>query len=141
VALPSAPHDWPAFVANLRLGGMAGELAAQTEMRRLEGSALTLALPAAHQHLTAKMYSDRLRAALEQATGVKVLLAFEVGDATDGSLASRTVRERDATKARTEAAFRDEPFVRDVVSRFEATVRADSIRPHAANPANEDAKR
>jgi hypothetical protein len=47
---------------------MARELAAQTEMRKLEGHALTLALPAAHQHLAGKTYADRLRAALEQAT-------------------------------------------------------------------------
>ncbi len=127
--LPTEPGDWPAFVASLGLTGMARELAAQTEMRRLEGSALTLALPAAHRHLTGKTYADRLRAALEQATGRKLLLAFEVGEQTDGSLASRTAREREEAKARTEATFRDEPFVRDVVTRFDATVRSDTIKP------------
>jgi len=127
--LPSAPGDWPAFVASLGLTGMARELAAQTEMRRLEGSALTLALPAAHRHLTGKTYADRLKAALEQATGRKLLLAFEVGEQADGSLASRTAREREEAKARTEATFRDEPFVRDVVTRFDATVRSDTIKP------------
>ena len=128
-ALPAEPGDWPAFVASLGLTGMARELAAQTEMRRLEGSALTLALPAAHQHLTGKIYADRLRAALEQATGRKLLLAFEVGEQTDDSLASRTVREREEAKARIEATFRDEPFVRDVVTRFDASVRSDTIKP------------
>ncbi len=128
-ALPAEPGDWPAFVASLGLTGMARELAAQTEMRRLEGSALTLALPAAHQHLTGKTYADRLRTALEQATGRKLLLAFEVGEQTDDSLASRTVREREEAKARIEATFRDEPFVRDVVTRFDASVRSDTIKP------------
>ena len=66
---------------------------------------------------------------LEQATGRKLLLAFEVGEATEGSLASRTAREREEARARNEAAFRDEPFVRDVVSRFDATVRSDTIKP------------
>ncbi len=128
-ALPAEPGGWPAFVASLGLTGMARELAAQTEMRKLEGAVLTLALPAAHQHLTGKTYADRLRAVLEQATGRKLLLAFEVGEATDGSLASRTAREREDARARTEATFRDEPFVRDVVSRFDATVRTDTIKP------------
>ena len=127
--LPTEPGDWPAFVASLGLTGMARELAAQTEMRKLEGAVLTLALPAAHQHLTGKTYADRLRAVLEQATGRKLLLAFEVGEATEGSLASRTAREREEARARSEAAFRDEPFVRDVVSRFDATVRTDTIKP------------
>ncbi|MEO8486711.1 MAG: DNA polymerase III subunit gamma/tau [Betaproteobacteria bacterium] len=128
-ALPRDPSGWPEFVASLHLTGMARELAAQTEMRRLEGSALTLALPAAHQHLTGKTYADRLKAALEQATGVRLLLAFEVGEAKTDSLAERHSRERTEARALTEAAFRDEPFVRDVVSRFEARVRPESIKP------------
>jgi DNA polymerase-3 subunit gamma/tau len=127
--LPNEPSEWPAFVASLNLTGMARELAAQTEMRKLEGHALTLALPAAHQHLAGKTYADRLRAALEQATGVRLLLAFEVGEMAKDSLAERNARERNETKARNEAAFRDEPFVRDVVSRFEGRVRPETIKP------------
>ena len=129
VALPAEPSAWPAFVASLNLTGMARELAAQTEMRRLEGHALTLALPAAHQHLTGKTYADRLRSALEQATGTRLLLAFEVGEAATDSLAERNAREKSETRAKNEAAFRDEPFVRDVVSRFEGRVRPESIKP------------
>jgi DNA polymerase-3 subunit gamma/tau len=127
--LPGVPSDWPAFVASLNLTGMARELAAQTELRKLDGHALTLALPAAHQHLTGKVYADRLRAALEAATGVKLLLAFEVGETAPDSLAERNARERSETKAKHEAAFRDEPFVRDVVSRFEGRVRPETIKP------------
>ena len=129
VALPSEPSAWPAFVASLELSGMARELAAQTEMRKLEGHALTLALPAAHQHLAGKTYADRLRAALEAATGARLLLAFEVGEAAADSLAERNAREKSEARARHEAAFRDEPFVRDVVSRFEGRVRPETIKP------------
>ena len=129
VPLPTDPADWPAFVASLGLAGMARELAAQTEMRRVEGAVLTLALPAAHQHLAGKTYADRLKAALEQATGARLLLAFEVGEAATDSLAERHAREKSEAKARQEAAFRDEPFVRDVVTRFEARVRTDTIKP------------
>jgi DNA polymerase-3 subunit gamma/tau len=129
VPLPADPADWPAFVASLELNGMARELAAQTEMRRLEGAVLTLALPAAHQHLAGKTYADRLKSALEQATGARLLLAFEVGEAATDSLAVRNAREKGEAKARQEAAFREEPFVRDVVTRFDARVRPDSIKP------------
>ena len=129
IPLPSQPSEWPGFVASLGLTGMARELAAQTEMRRLEGGALTLALPAAHQHLAGKPYADRLKAALEQATGARLLLAFVVGEAATDSLAERNAREKSEAKARHEAAFRDEPFVRDVVTRFDARVRPDSIKP------------
>ena len=143
LALPAAPGEWPDFVQSLGLSGMARELAAQTEMRRVEGHVLTLSLPAAHQHLAGKTYADRLRAALEQATGAKLLLAFEVGDAADGSLAAKTTREREAARASTEAAFRDEPFVRDALARFDATVRSESIkaRPDAGRASSEDRER
>ena len=39
------------------------------------------------------------------------------------------MREREEAKARIEATFRDEPFVRDVVTRFDASVRSDTIKP------------
>jgi len=127
--LPADAPDWPGFVAALKLSGMAGELAAQTVLRKLDGAALTLALPASHKHLAGKAYADRLRSALEQATGRKLLLAFEVGEALDDSLAARTARERAQARSETEAAFRDEPFVRDLVARFEGAVRPDTIKP------------
>jgi DNA polymerase-3 subunit gamma/tau len=129
LSLPADAADWPGFVAALKLNGMAGELAAQTVLRKLEGAALTLALPASHKHLAGKAYADRLRSALEQATGRKLLLAFEVGEAVDDSLAARTARERAQARSETEAAFRDEPFVRDLVARFEGAVRPDTIKP------------
>ncbi len=142
-ALPTAPDAWPGFVQSLGLSGMARELAAQSEMRKLDGHALTLALPAAHQHLAGKSYADRLRNALEQATGVKLLLAFEVGEVAEGSLATKESREREAARASTEAAFLDEPFVRDAVSRFGATVRTESIKalPAGGRAASEDPNR
>ena len=62
------------------------------------------------------------------------MLAFEVGDATPASLASRERRERDEARERTEAAFRDEPFVKELVERFDAKVRADTIKPLPATP-------
>jgi DNA polymerase-3 subunit gamma/tau len=128
-ALPADPARWPGFVASLNLSGMAGELASQTVMRKLEGSALTLALPTTHKHLAAKPYADRLRSALEQSTGRRLLLAFEVGETGDESLATRAAREREELRARTEASFREEPLVRDLVARFDGNVRPDSIKP------------
>src|SRR5262249_5637212 len=92
VALPANPADWPAFVASLTLPPIAAQLAAQTEMKSVEGNVLTLALPVAHKHLADKAYSDRLKTALDQATGRKWLLAFEVGGAAESSLAAQEKR-------------------------------------------------
>ena len=129
VPLPGDPATWPAFVGQLKLTGMAAQLAAQTELKSLAGNALTLALPAAYKHLADKAYSDKLKLALEQATGRKVLLAFEVGAPAESSLAATEKRERAEANAKREAAFREEPFVRDLVAKFDGQVRTDSIKP------------
>jgi DNA polymerase-3 subunit gamma/tau len=104
-------------------------LAAQSELKTIKGNVITLALPVAHKHLADRMVADKLKAALERATGGKLLLAFEVGAAVEQSLAATEKRERTEAREKGEAAFRDEPVVRDVVARFDARVRPDSVKP------------
>jgi DNA polymerase-3 subunit gamma/tau len=135
LALPEAGDSWPSFVSSLKLTGMAAQLAAQSELKSIAGNALSLAIPATHKHLADKAYADKLKAALEAATGRKLLLAFEIGDGADGSLAAIERRERARAKAESEAAFRNEPFVRDLVARFDATVRPETIEPVARDAA------
>jgi DNA polymerase-3 subunit gamma/tau len=130
--LPGDPSAWPAFVASLRLTGMAAQLAAQTELRSVEGHVVNLRLPATHKHLADRAYSDKLKAALEKAAGRRLMLAFEVGESAPSSLAAKERREREETQAQAEAAFRGEPFVRDVVARFDGRVRPESIKPLSA---------
>jgi DNA polymerase-3 subunit gamma/tau len=127
-AMPT-PEDWPAYVAGMRLSGIGRELAAQTVLKSVAGYELVLGVPEAARHLTDKAYADKLKAALEQATGRRLRLRFEMGDVADSTLAAQEKRERDAARARTEAAFRDDPFVQDVLSRFEASVRPGSVKP------------
>jgi DNA polymerase III subunit gamma/tau len=129
VTLPENPADWPAFVASITLPPIAAQLAAQTELKSIEGNVLTLALPVAHKHLADKAYSDRLKTALDQATGRKWLLAFEVGGAAESSLAAQEKRARVEQQAKTEEMFKSEPFVRDMLERFDAKIKPDSIKP------------
>jgi DNA polymerase-3 subunit gamma/tau len=136
VALPDDPSAWPGFIASLKLTGMAAQLAAQSELKAVNGNALTLALPVAHKHLADKVYADKLKAALESATGRRLLLAFEVGAATDSSLAATERRERAEARAKGEAAFRDEPFVRDLLATFDGQVKTDTITPLARDSGN-----
>jgi DNA polymerase-3 subunit gamma/tau len=132
-SLPESTAQWPSFVAALKLTGMAAQLAAQSELKSIQGNALSLAIPATHRHLADRAYADKLKAALDAATGRKLLLAFEIGDGGDGSLAAIERRQRAQAKAEGEAAFRNEPFVRALVERFNATIRPETIAP-LANP-------
>jgi DNA polymerase-3 subunit gamma/tau len=121
--------DWPAFVAGLKLSGIALQLAAQTELQDIAGNEIVLAVPETARHLLDKAYTDKLKVALEEVLGRRVRLRFDVDAAAGATLAAQEKRERAEAKAKTEAAFRDDPFVQDVLSRFDATIKTESIKP------------
>jgi DNA polymerase-3 subunit gamma/tau len=123
--------DWPAFVAGLKLSGIALQLAAQTALKAIAGNEIVLAVPEAARHLIDKTYTDKLKAALDEAFGRRVRLRFDVDAAAGATLAAQEKRERAEVKAKTEAAFRDDPFVQDVLSRFDATIKTESIKPNS----------
>jgi DNA polymerase III subunit gamma/tau len=123
--------DWPAFVAGLKLSGIALQLAAQTELKAIAGNEIALAIPEAARHLLDKAYTDKLKAALDEALGRRVRLRFDVEAAAGTTLAAQEKRERAEAKAKTDAAFRDDPFVQDVLSRFDATIKTESIKPNS----------
>jgi DNA polymerase-3 subunit gamma/tau len=128
-AVVPEPAAWPAFVAGMKLSGMALQLAAQTELKVFSGNELVLAVPEAARHLTDKAYADKLRAAIEQALGRRVRMRFEIGGAAAATLAAQEKRDRDSAQAKTEAAFRDDPFVQDLLSRFDARIKPNSVKP------------
>jgi DNA polymerase III subunit gamma/tau len=121
--------DWPVFIAGMKLSGIALQLAAQTELKAITGNELLLAVSEASRHLTEKAYADKLKSALEDALGRRVRLRFEVGGPAMASLAVLEKRERAESQSKTEAAFRDDPFVQDVLARFDARIKPDSIKP------------
>ena len=126
-ALPADPAAWPAFVAGLKLhrhGGAARR--ADRARSRSTGNALTLALPAAHKHLADKAYADKLKAALEQRDRPQACCSRSRSARAADGVARRAgeARARARHKASGEAAFRDEPFVRDVLARFDAQGQA-----------------
>jgi DNA polymerase III subunit gamma/tau len=123
-------NDWPAFVAGMKLSGIALQLAAQTELKEVAGNEIVLAVPEALRHLTDKAYADKLKAAVETALGKRVRVRFEFGEASTATLAAQEKRKRSESQAATEAAFRDDPFVQDVLERFSAKVRPESIKPN-----------
>ncbi len=123
------PAAWPAFVAAMNLSGMTLQLAAQTELQEVSGNEFVLRLPEAARHLTDKPYADTLRLAVGQALRRRVRLRFEIGGMAATSLAAQEKRAREAAQAKTEAAFRDDPFVQDLLARFEARIKPNSIKP------------
>jgi DNA polymerase-3 subunit gamma/tau len=127
---PIEIDDWPAFVAGMKLSGIALQLAAQTELKAMAGNEIVLSVPEVSRHLTDRAYADKLKAAVEEALGKRVRMRFEFGAAATTTLAAQEKRKRSEAQASTEAAFRDDPFVQDILERFNAKVRPDSIKPN-----------
>jgi DNA polymerase-3 subunit gamma/tau len=126
---PPPITDWPLFVAGLGLTGMAQQLAAQTELRGFDGPELVLGIPESARHLNEKTYQERVRTAVEQALGRRIRLRIEVTDAVAASLAEQDRRARERAQQSAESAFRNDPFVQELVAQFDARIRPDSIKP------------
>jgi len=113
----------------MKLSGIALQLAAQTELKGIAGNEIVLAVAEASRHLTDKAYADKLKAALETALGRRIRLRFEIVGNASASLAAQEKRARADAHARAETAFNDDPFVQDLLARFDAKVKPDSVKP------------
>ena len=121
--------DWPALVAGLGLAGMTQQLASQSELAAQEPGVLVLRVAEAARHLCGRQYVERLREAVSQALGRPVRVRLEVASAVASTLAEKERRERSEVQQQAERAFRDDPVVRDLLDRFDARIRPDSVKP------------
>jgi DNA polymerase-3 subunit gamma/tau len=128
-AQPGAAFDgrWAELVRDLKLGGAAKLLADNSELKRHEGNLFELSIPKAMAYLADKSYADKLKAALAQRFGAAVMLRVAVGDVEGKSVAAMEQGERSARQAKAADAVRGDPFVRDLVDIFDATVIDNSI--------------
>jgi DNA polymerase-3 subunit gamma/tau len=125
--------DWPGWIAQCALGGLAQQLAYNAELKAHRqtptGIEMELALTENHRHLAERVYQDKLREALSAALGAPVRLRVELGGEGSGSMAARDRRARQLLEDNAAASFNDDPFVRDALRLFDARVRPQSIQP------------
>lgn len=132
-AADAAISDWPGWIAQCRLGGLAQQLAYNAELKAHRqtptGIEMELALTESNRHLAERAYQDKLREALSGALGAPVRLRIEIGGEGVGSMAAEDKRARQLLQDNATAGFNDDPFVRDAVRLFDARVRPQSIQP------------
>jgi DNA polymerase-3 subunit gamma/tau len=128
-ARTSAPFDgrWTELVRDLKLGGAAKLLADNSELKRHDGGQFDLSIPKTMAYLADKSYADKLKVALTQRFGGTITLRVTVGDVEGKSVAAIEQGERTARQAQAADAVRGDPFVRDLVDIFDATVIDNSI--------------
>src|SRR5258706_5647125 len=121
--------DWPAFVAQQNMSGMAGMLARQCEYLGFDNGVLHLTVPDAHKHLVSKAYQDKLKEGLSPHFGDNLRLSIKVGSAAAATLTPHEDPPRSSQQAAAEAAIAQDPFIKNLQQDFGAEVNAASIRP------------
>ncbi len=119
--------DWPALARALKIVGAAKQLAERSELTAWNGTRFELAVPQESRALTDKSYVERLKAALREHLGRPVDLAVTVGAVAGLTVAALAEGERRARQDEASQAMGADPFVRELVASFDATI--ESIQP------------
>jgi DNA polymerase-3 subunit gamma/tau len=128
-ATRSFSGDWPRFVAELNMSGMAGMLAKHCEFKSFDGGVLELLVPDAHKHLAEKPYPEKLKSALTPHFGEPWRLNIRVGASAGSSLAAREDSEESRRLKAAEQAIEQDEFIKNLKQDFGAEVMPASIRP------------
>lgn len=127
----AATDDWHAMVGELKLNGMARELAQHCELRERSESSFMLRLSPTHRHLQIKTAQDKLQQALDEHLGRPIRLRIELGDVESDTPAVTVERDRRERQDAAIAAIEQDPFVREVIENFDASLIETSIKPLA----------
>ncbi len=125
--VPSA-DSWKDVVAQLKLSGLAGELAGNSALESYQNGDVTLVLDQNFAHLQSKEREGALRSALEGFYGMPLRLTIRVGKPATETPAQQKLRLQDAQKQAAMKAIYEDPNVKALQERFNARVNPDSVR-------------
>lgn len=126
-----AAGDWRGVVRALGLTGMVREFAQHCEWLGVDGDVLSLRLSEVHGHLL-KMNPtlvDRLQDALAALLGRPLRLRVDMGAIAGETPAQRDEADRRVRHAEAVAALERDPFVRELIERFDATLVEALVKP------------
>jgi len=122
-----ADLPWPELVQRLRLAGMPRELALRSELIARDGDHFRLRVPV--KTLLDSGAQERLRGALSELLARPARVSFEIG-ATRGPTAAGLNEQARAQRQRSaEESIYSDPFVRELIENFGASVDPASIKP------------
>ena len=122
--------DWPQLVIQLKLRGVAQQLATQSELLAIEqdDSEIQLHLRVPVETLLSAGSADKLAAAVSKHLGKKVNLHTRIG-AVNHTAHAASVAEQAARQQAAELAMENDPFVQTLKREFGATIVPGSVRP------------
>jgi DNA polymerase-3 subunit gamma/tau len=121
--------DWTALLAELKIGGMARELAQHCELRRSAANEIVLRLSSAHRHLLMRTAQDKLQQVLSDHLKRSLKLAIEIGEVDVATPAETNRQVRREIQDRAVAAIEQDGFVRGAIELFDAHPIESSIKP------------
>jgi DNA polymerase-3 subunit gamma/tau len=128
----AVPFDgnWPGLVGRLKVAGLVKELASRSELVSHEGDAMKLRVPL--KTLLDAGTLDKLKAAVSHTLGRPIRLSAEVGNTAGPTAAGIAEQARADRQRQAEEAIYADPFVRELLDNFGASVDPASIRPKDA---------
>ena len=126
---PAFDRDWPKLANQLKVSGVARQLAQQSELRGFDGESMELGLAHSAKHLAERIYQDKLRAALHEHFGRSIALKIVIGEISGNTAAVQAQTERQARQGKALDVIQGDAFVRDLMDTFDATIVGDSVKP------------
>ena len=117
--------DWHTLAT--RFPGMSRQLAQNCELVERTGTLVRLRLDPAHKHLQA--HQEKLLVALRELWGAHLRLEIVVGEPASETPAARRQNTERERQERAVASIEQDPFVRDVVDLFDASIDESTIKP------------
>jgi DNA polymerase-3 subunit gamma/tau len=129
-ALP-ATIDWHALQEQIGLGGFNLQLAQHSELLSVSDNCFSLRLANDQKHLLQinRNGAEKLQEALSAHFERPVRVSIEVGEISTETPAQRNQADRAERHAVAVSALRQDPFVRELFERFDATLEEASVKP------------
>lgn len=128
---PSFDGNWTALVARLKVSGLVRELAQRSELVAHEENRLKLRVPL--KTLLDAGALQKLQSAVSDALGRPIRLSADVGATTGPTSAGMAEQARAERQRQAEESIYADPFVRELIENFGASVDPTSIRPRSDN--------
>jgi DNA polymerase-3 subunit gamma/tau len=128
--LPAEIPDWHQLIGAMQLGGLVRELAQNCALVEVLDDAVKLRLAPTHKHLLAMPGTQaKLQEALAKHFGGNLRLSVEVGEPGTQTPAQRNAESQRQRHSDAVAALESDPFVQEMIERFDATLVETSVRP------------
>jgi DNA polymerase-3 subunit gamma/tau len=130
VAAAFESGNWREVVRALKLSGLARECAQHCEWVKCDGDRLFLRLSEAQRHMLDmnRAVFARIESDLARALGHPIHLDFEAGVISGQTPAQLDELDRREQHAQAVAALESDPFVRELIERFDASLSENTVR-------------